>query len=546
MDRIQVSDARNATIVKLTVGAHSEECAPADAMERAGALHAAHGAFPAFTYFAAAPAPALSPTIAVAGPTSVQGAPPADDSLDSDACEPCPPTAPTGAALGVSSFGAGNQIMDAAAAARMGRIYDRLERAGVTGIERTTTVAGYAPGTRMASIGYANQEARRTEFLAMAPAETAIANLKARIVAERRSDVVIGSREFADKIASNGKIRIDGLRIGEQAIRGLCGRIESPAMSYLLGLRDRIAREYAKVDDKGARYGDMRALHADTAVLADTIRHECRRLPEVSLKMRTRAEANPSRPSGGDVYAIVSPRYAPADLPEVADTVLPQLPRGARATFSYDPRSTAWTVRLNVWTPTAVADQAVGEPFQGFVSLGGRDNGTGPLETGGGIVILACLNAGVYTANGVDMSRRHMGRIMIDVAAMVEKARASIDVLCDAWGSARAQEIEVPSGVSIEDAYPGFWRHLLSDRSSELARVALPGRKETHVANLTLAYQAERRDESRVVRADLAQGWTRYAQAFAPEVQREAEQAIGSWMVSARKVGCTVKAPKEA
>ena len=40
----------------------------------------------------------------------------------------------------------------------MDRVYDRLEKAGVKGIERDKTIAGYAPGTRMAQIGYVNQE----------------------------------------------------------------------------------------------------------------------------------------------------------------------------------------------------------------------------------------------------------------------------------------------------------------------------------------------------------------------------------------------------
>ena len=94
--------------------------------------------------------------------------------------------------------------------------------------------------------------------------------------------------------------------------------------------------------------------------------------------------------------------------------------------------------------------------------------------------------------------------------------------------------------VTIEQAMPGFWRHLLTDRSSELVTV-LPGRTETHVANLTAAYHAERRDEARIVRADLAQGWTRYAQAFTADVQRDAERAIGAWTVNGRAVGSSLQ-----
>lgn len=547
MQLSQLSSANGATIVRLTIpGRAPVDVPPADAMDRAGALYRETGTFPAFAYYAPAPG-ALAAEVTPAAPEAppappsapvAASAPAADDAPTSDREPSAAP--PTGAALGFSDFGAGNQILDAAARTRMERIYDRLEKAGVTGIERTKTFAGYAPGTRMAAIGYANQEARRQEFLAMAPAESTIAALTKRIVAEKRSDVAMFTHEFADKIQANGKIRILDLRLGEQAIRGLMTRIKSPALSYLLGLRERIAVEYNRVNDDGKRCGDDKAIHADVATMAEILRHECKRVPAMDLKLRTRAHTKPGSNYGGDVYAVTSPRYANADAPEVMAEILPQLPRDARATFSYDPKSTAWTIRLNTWTSTRVADQAVGEPFQAYASIGSRDNGSGSLEGGGGIVILACLNAGTYVANGTEVTRRHLGRILVDVAALMKAATASIDTLTEAWGAAREAEIAIPAKLTIQDAIPGFWRHLLTDRRSELVTV-LPGRTETHVENLTLAYHAERRDESRIVRADLAQGWTRYAQAFPADVQRDAEKAIGAWTVNGRPVGCAVK-----
>jgi hypothetical protein len=56
------------------------------------------------------------------------------------------------------------------------------------------------------------------------------------------------------------------------------------------------------------------------------------------------------------------------------------------------------------------------------------------------------------------------------------------------------------------------------------------------VEQLSKAYDSERRDSSNVVRADLAQGWTRYAQDFPAPVQRDAERGIASWLVSKQPV----------
>ena len=203
----------------------------------------------------------------------------------------------------------------------------------------------------------------------------------------------------------------------------------------------------------------------------DAYRYEVKRAPEVALKLRTRA--NP-----GDVFAVTSPGYANADAPEALREIVPQLPKDARATCSYDPRTTAWTIRLDVWTPTAVADQAVGEPFQAFASIGSRDNGTGAMTGGGGIVILACLNAGTYVADG-SVNRRHRGSILVDVAAMMRGAMASIDALCDAWGKAREATIAVPERVTIEQAIPGFWRHFSRTDQASLLPFFPAGRKPT-------------------------------------------------------------------
>ena len=407
----------------------------------------------------------------------------------------------------VSTFG-GELVTDDAAKARIEGQHRALIAGGIA-VKASEQL--YATGTRMAGIGYATQAARKTEHDAQRPAAD-VANDFLRVIAdERREDRDVSAGELAQSIHVNGKVTAFGLALTEQAIRGLLGRLESPALSYVLGLRDRVA----STEDPELR-------QRDRVQLAEVLVHECRRAPSTALKLRTRAT--------GDIYACVSPGYVPADAPLVMSKIVRDLPADARGSFAYEPVSTAWEFRTAVWTPTPVDEQAVGEAFEGYVSFRSRDNGTSRFTGGGGVSLLRCLNASTYTAKGADVSRVHRGRILIDIRSALRGATKAITTLCQAWGTARAEEVDVPSGMTLEQAIPGFWRHLLRDRSSELVGV-LPGRSEVHVKGLTRDFFGERREPARLVASDFAQGWTRYIQGQPAPVRRDAESAIGSWLV---------------
>jgi len=76
---------------------------------------------------------------------------------------------------------------------------------------------------------------------------------------------------------------------------------------------------------------------------------------------------------------------------------------------------------------------------------------------------------------------------------------------------------------------------MLTSRKGELVGV-LPGRTTQHVERLALAYNAERRNKVDVTRADLAQGVTRYIQDVPAATRRDAERAIGRWVVNREPV----------
>lgn len=411
------------------------------------------------------------------------------------------------------------QVTDERAKERIENQHEALRAARV---DVNTDRQLYDTGTRMADVGYRNQAERAAEHASKAPIADAVNGLVRRIETEQRRDVETTARRLGEGLSINGALRFDGFKLREQAIRGLLARMESPALRYILGLRDRIASPDATDASKAL----------DKAALLDVMQRECRRFGDTPIKLRTREGL-------GDVFAIVSPDYAPADAPDVLGDVVAALPDDARATFSYDPSSTTWELRASVFTPTPVEEQAVGEPFEGYVSFSSRDNGTRRLTGGGGILLLACLNASTYEAESQSVSRVHRGAILADLAAMTGDASKAIHALCTAWGVARADVLAQPTVngalVPIEEAIPGFYRAMLTARRGELAGV-LPGRTEAHVKALAVAFDGERRDRSQLVRADLVQGFTRYIQDQPAPVRRDAESAIARWMVKREPV----------
>ena len=449
------------------------------------------------------------------------------------------PDAPTIAPPLLSTFE--RPVIDLDAKTRIDAQQAALRAAGLSGIGHAETGGDgeqfFANGTRMITEGYASQAARKIEHEAKTSLRDAADALSATVVAEQRRDVTINARDLADGLHVNGAITVNGYTLTEQAIRGLAVRLESPMLGYVLGLRDRMRNRRA--DSETAPAVIKAANDADRAEIATVLRHECLANPDAELKLRMRERGAHSRP---DVFALVSPSYSPADAPEAIGQLLRGLPADARGSFAYDQASTTWELRAEVWTPTPVAEQAVGEPFEGYVSFRSRDNGTSSFRGGGGIVLLRCLNASTYTSATADARRRHTGNVLYDVERMLRQARIAIDTLCDVWGKSRNETIDVPIGadavpVPIEVAIPGFWSYALRDRRSELATV-LPGRSATHVEGLTAAYFSERRDSSRIVRSDFAQGWTKYIQSQGADVRREAESAIADWMVNDRPMAC--------
>lgn len=422
----------------------------------------------------------------------------------------------------------GAPIVDEDAAKRIQDLHDKL-KAGGANLNASEQL--YATGTRMAEVGYETQGKRKEEHDALMSIADAAHSLISRVTRENREDIDVSASELGRMIEANGKVTYKGRALTEQAIRGLAARLESPFLGYVLGLRDRVAATCAlNVKDPDPKFVALRKddIKADVATIAEVLRHECKRNGDVPLKLRTR------NGNMNDVFAIVSQQYAPADAPQVVGKLVDRMSKdhpNAKGKAVYDAASTSWELQAEVWTPTPTEAQAVGEPFRGYASLRGRDNGTGRAGGSGGIELLRCLNASVYTANMAKVSRVHRGAILDDLSLMIDGAIAACSILASAWGTQRQHVIALTDEEKAagDTFLVGLWTDMLrNDR--ELAGV-LPGRVATHASALTATYHAERRDRDQLVRADLAQSWTRYIQDQPMAVRKDAEDAIGSWLV---------------
>lgn len=354
------------------------------------------------------------------------------------------------------------------------------------------------------------------------------AELTETIRAERRIDVKVTAGEFAKRLSVNGALKFDGLKLNERAIRGLLARIDSPSLSYVLGLRERIATELNRGDA-----ANRMAILSDKATILRTVQYECERNANMKLMLRTRDGI-------GDVFAIVSPSYGVCDAPTVIESLRTTIGSDTKCSAVYNAASTGWSIEASMFDPSPIVVAKVGEPFEAFTSVRGRDGGNGSVIVSGGTRMLSCLNGMTKTVACDGGSRVHRGsRVDVDVRSLLRESASAIETMCGAIGIAREQVVDV-TGMTLEQAIPGLFRYMLSAPRGELVGV-LPGRTDEHVRALAAVYPSERRDHDRVVRADLAQAYSKYSQSLGSDVQREAEGAIGEWLVKAPRLLCDVK-----
>jgi len=385
----------------------------------------------------------------------------------------------------------------------------------------------FKSGTRMLAEGHQEMDRQKRAHDDLRPLSAVLDEIEQTIKEEKRHQRRVTSGELGRMLSVNGKLKVDGYKVQEQALRNLIARLDSPALGMVLGMRERVAGR--------SKLGNLtpEGMKLDKEMMLEILQHECKMNPDVELVLRLRDGL-------GDCFTIVTPDYTEHDANKVTPQVRAALDGSTRATWTYNPISTVWEIKAETFTPTPVQEMAVGEPFKAYSSISGGDGGITALWGGGGFILIRCWNATTYLAEHDGSRRVHRGNVRGSMVQLVKGSLHAIETAIKAWGTARETIIpsEVQDGgklVSIESVIPGYYRHMLTARRGELVGV-LPGRTETHVPLLAKAYDGERRNRQEITRADLANGYTRYIQEQPIEVRRHAEAAIGSWLVTGEPV----------
>jgi len=450
---------------------------------------------------------------------------------------PSPPPRVSGGMPVSPSFGRHEGVVDQVAKARIDKEHAVLRAAGLTGIGHQGTGGDgeqfFENGTKLFDGASAVVGKMQKDHDDLFPFEQSAEELSAAVVAEDRQDVPMTAAQFAAKLAvKDGRICWSGLKIRESALRGLLGpRLKSPALGYILGIGDRL------VEERNKDQMDQKVIDADLNKVCEVLHYELMRKPGTAINCRMRIGQR-------DVFAVTSLVFKPADAPAVVKQILPLIPKGTKGSWSYDPSTTRWELRAQTMTDMSELEVAVGEAVSGFVSMRSADNGTSSFRGGGGIVCIRCKNCTVYIVETGNSRRRHMGKVMADIKSMIAGSAKAITILGEAWKANREVEIEVPEKITLQDFIPGVYTWCLKDRKSELMNL-LPGRKADQVAGLTRAYFEQRRDPSRLVRSDLAQGLTSFIQNQSTAVRRDAEERIGAWLVNQSPIGFDETEDKE-
>jgi hypothetical protein len=354
-------------------------------------------------------------------------------------------------------------------------------------------------------------------------ASEAVKELVSLVKAEARRDIQITAGDLSKHISlTTGKISAFGMKLTMQAIRGLFFRLESPATGYVFGLNDRMI--------EADRKGNQAAKDADRQWMLETIQFELSRQSDKKLLLRLRESA-------GNIFAVLSPSYENADITTIYPEILAAIPETANGSFAYDPGSTGWDVRINLNRSDAI-DKVVGEPVSAFASLQSRDNGTKAFAGYGGLLILACQNGMTYAAKTKATRRVHKSGIQYDIPNILAATGESVATLAKAYGAGRYHV--VPSIGNEAECVRGYYAWLLRDRRSELQGI-IPGRFNDHAPDMVHAFQEQRRNGSQITRADLMNGLTKFVQRESSVVRRDAEAAIGKWLVGNGRLECEAK-----
>src|SRR5215467_10392819 len=128
--------------------------------------------------------------------------------------------------------------VDPKAAARVNAQQDIIREAGY---DVGNQHQFFTSGTRMLAEGHQEMDRQKRAHDDLRPLSAVLDEIDQTIAAEKRHQRRMTSGELGRMLSVNGKLKVDGYKVQEQALRNLLARLESPALGMVLGMRERIA-----------------------------------------------------------------------------------------------------------------------------------------------------------------------------------------------------------------------------------------------------------------------------------------------------------------
>jgi hypothetical protein len=348
---------------------------------------------------------------------------------------------------------------------RQARVNEALRTIGIV-----PTPPVYAAGSVVNDTGVENFRLSRMEFDKLPSVADAVADVKARIAAEKRADILVPVRDL--RMNPDGSItRGSGdVWLEKNGLRQLLSRAKVFPDAYRV-------MEAAPPSARASFFNDMIKHYADTT------------LKDTRVTLRGRMNPDTGRPQA---YAFVGPSYAAFDGDRVIGTLVDVFGRNrdTRAEIVYDPSDTS--IRADVlYHADRMVDLSAADVFKGGFRLRTADDASSSIRGGGLAYRNLCLNLIIVATETSDLFRRiHRGSVG-DVAASVREAAERVVTAFDAfagdWGKLRQTDIAKVEvyGVtysSVPDALTGL---------VDAGRIDLAVARDTAVEWLLSGYEAE-------------------------------------------------------
>ncbi len=309
---------------------------------------------------------------------------------------------------------------------RLARVTEDRAAASAAGFAIANTV--FELGTLVNETGVANLKKSRAEFDSLPSVSDGLRQLADTIAAEQRRDRVSSIRDLMytndGRLGRRGTNPSNAATFTDSSYLDLTGRLDIPATA---------AKFLRKSQPLGAG--------------AAIINHRIGEAGDDSVLVRAR---NRKSGEGRNIFAVLSPKYTPIDLNDIASKLLDvRAFKDAKIDVSYDWETTQAILDITFHTDTDAGNAACGEYFKAGVRLKTADNGTGSLQASSYLVRNLCLNFIILDEAEIKLDRIvHRGSLdsrLDRLVAAVAKGSTSIEHFASKWSAANAEVIDVPA-----------------------------------------------------------------------------------------------------